>query len=106
MNNKEILITATSNELTQALEALTRSLVDAPDNVRKVALDLVNNCADLVCIECSTTSAGVSVVFKLSQRFLDICAAVGAIDDQYMFVKFGHDWDGVYQKLLKIVTSN
>ena len=91
MANNEIMFNAETGDLTAFLEQLELALADATAEVRELALDFLEGSAELVRVENGMASgAMVALLFKPSQRLLDLDLAVRTGDFDSLIVKYGH----------------
>jgi len=76
---QNIVLTVDASTLDECVKELLSDLTDAPGEVRERALDFLNAPSELVSVESGIASgAMVPLLFKPSQRLLDLCAAVRA----------------------------
>lgn len=86
-----ITLRAETGALQMFLEEFEVDLAAAPQEVRQLALDLLDLESELVDIQSSPTPvAGVSVLLKPSQRLLDFAAAVRAGNLDWLSVEYSH----------------
>lgn len=86
-----ITLRAETDALQGLLKELEADLAAAPQEVRQLALDLLDLAPELADVkDCPTSGAGVAILLEPSQWLLDLAAAVRAGDLDWLRVEHSH----------------